>query len=178
MARKILSSGQHSNALPHINLQRATLPWERLPGQADENKSWLALLLFRESDFANGEERPRVRTLTLRELLAMPAATARVPSLTPEPGQQESNEAVVIDVQRRLLEPLVPTLAELEFLAHAHVRKSTSGVPEGEAEATLISKRLPDPGGRNDMYLVSLEGRYRNEAFDFMARGRPSGFAS
>ncbi|WAM28204.1 hypothetical protein [Myxococcus sp. NMCA1] len=72
----------------------------------------------------------------------------------------------------------MPTLAELEFLAHAHVHKSTSGVPEGEAEVTLISKRLPDPASRNDMYLVSQEGRYRNEAFDFMARGHPSGFAS
>jgi len=165
------SVGEHANVLPHIALRRSTLPWERLPGETDENRSWLALLLFRESDFEDGADKPRVATLKLSDLLATPVSTARFPTLELEPGQQAEDEVTVIDVQRKTLEPLLPTYAELALLAHAHQRKTASGAPEGDVEATVISKRLPEPGGESTVYLVSLEKRYKNGAFDFSGAG-------
>src|SRR5882672_9886536 len=46
------SLGEHGNTLPHLILDRATLPWERSPdGLDDKARPWLVLLVF------SGEER-------------------------------------------------------------------------------------------------------------------------
>jgi hypothetical protein len=165
------SVGEHSNALPHITLHRSTLPWERLPGTTDENRSWLALLLLRESDFEDAQK-PRESTLTLSQLLATPASTARFPRLTLEPGQQPTDEVRVLDLQRKVLEAILPREADLSLLAHVHQRKSGGGVAEGDCEATVVCHRLPEPGGNSTVHLVSLETRYdASGAFDFQGAG-------
>lgn len=160
-----------SHLLPHIAFRRSTLPWERFPGEKDENLSWLALLLFRESDFLEEENRadkPKVTILKLRDLLNAPASAPLFPkTLELEVGQQENDEVTVLDVKKKTLAPLLPTHEELALLAHAHQRKAKCGAPEGDPEATVFCKRLPDPNGANTVYLVSLERRYRDGNFDF-----------
>ncbi|AUX30846.1 MULTISPECIES: hypothetical protein [Sorangium] len=163
------SVGEHANVLPHVTLGRSTLPWERLPGLVDEDRSWMALLLLRASDFADeGVEKPRVQTITLGELLQTPAATARFPTerIRLEEGQQASDEVTVIDVQWKTLEPLLPTAEELALLAHAHQRVAADETPEGDLDATVICNRLPEPNGTSTVHLVSLEKRYPSGAFD------------
>lgn len=166
------SVGAHANVLPHVTLHRSTLPWERIPGEIDENFSWLALLLFRESDFDEGAEGPPVQTITLGELIATPATKARYPQgVELEPGQQPEDEVTIIDVPRKLLEPLLPSYAELELLAHAHrlkpaVRRSAED-DDPHVAATVVGKRLPEPAGASTVHLVSLETRYTKGTFDF-----------
>ncbi|PTL81141.1 hypothetical protein DAT35_23745 [Vitiosangium sp. GDMCC 1.1324] len=164
------SVGDHSNALPHIVLHRSTLPWERWPGQTDENRSWMALVLFRESDFDDAE-RPRVQTLTLEQLKNTAPATARFPSFELEFGQQSSDEVTVIDVQKKVLERVLPTAEELSLTAHVHQRKAADGTLEGDIDATVFCNRLPEPGGNSTVYLVSLEKRFKSGAFDYQGAG-------
>ncbi|WP_437746874.1 hypothetical protein WMF39_18750 [Sorangium sp. So ce1504] len=164
------SVGEHANVLPHITLRRSTLPWERFPGQEgkDENLSWLVLLLLRASDFGEGEKEPEPKSITVRELLATQPETAYFPELLKEHGQQDDDLVTVIDVPRRILEPLLPSAAELAWLAHARQRVTQNNAVESEAEATVLCKRLPEPGGKSTVHLVSVERRYKADGtFDF-----------
>ncbi|MBM7116092.1 hypothetical protein [Archangium primigenium] len=167
------SVGEHSNVLPHISLRRSTLPWERLPGTEDENLSWLALLLFRDSDFAGDPDRSRkfkAQSVTLGQLSSSPGA-GRFPTVQLEPGQSAEDMVTVIDVRRDLLQSLLPTSAELALLAHARQRKTAGGEPEGDAQSTVLCNRLPEPGADSIVHMVSLEGRYKDGAFDFQGAG-------
>lgn len=162
--------GDHSNVLPHISLKRSTLPWERFPdsGKVDNNLTWLVLLLFRESDFAKESDKPQLQSLSVRELRA--TSTAKYPAIDLEPGQHEEEQVNVIDVKRKYLQPLLPTKADLAFLAHTRQAKDKEGYPEGEQLATILSNRLPEPQGVSSAYLVSIEGRYEDGdagSFDF-----------
>ena len=163
--------GDHSNVLPHISLKRSTLPWERFPdsGKVDNNLTWLVLLLFRESDFAKESDKPQLQSLTLKQL-GETSTTPQFPSIALEPGQHEQEQVNIIDVKRKYLQPLLPTKADLTFLAHTRQAKDKNGIPQGEQLATILSNRLPEPNGVSSAYLVSIEGRYQNEedgSFDF-----------
>ncbi|MEG4292390.1 hypothetical protein Q5692_26505 [Microcoleus sp. C2C3] len=162
--------GDHSNVLPHISLKRSTLPWERFPdsGDVDYNLTWLVLLLFRESDFAKESDQPKLQSLSVRELRA--TSTAKFPSIDLEPGQNEEEQINVIDVKKKFLQPVLPTKADLTFLAHTRQAKDKNGIPQGEQLATILSNRLPEPEGVSTAYLVSIEGRYQDGdagSFDF-----------
>jgi len=163
--------GDHSNVLPHISLKRSTLPWERFPdsGKVDNNLTWLVLLLFRESDFTDELDKPQLKSITLKELLAT-SSDIKFPSIDLEPGQHEQEPVNVIDVKKKFLQPLLPTKADLAFLAHTRQAKDKNGNLEGEQLATILSNRLPEPKGVSSAYLVSIEGRYQDGdagSFDF-----------
>ena len=148
--------GDHSNVLPHISLKRSTLPWERFLDSAkvDNNLTWLVLLLFRESDFTNESDKPQLQSLSLRELRV--TSTAKFPSIDLEPGQNEEERVNVIDVKKKFLQPLLPTKADLAFLAHTRqakdLPKDKEGNTEGEQLATILSNRLPEPNGVSSAY--------------------------
>ncbi|WP_437665135.1 hypothetical protein [Sorangium sp. So ce1182] len=154
------SLGDHSNVLPHITLTRSTLPWERSPDNDNHELPWLALLLFHDQDFDSKEDRPEPRVMKLSELGA-----------ALEPGQDPNDPVTVIEVKRRLLEPVLPRKSELGFLAHVRQLKDTNNNPlPGESTlATVLCNRLPQAGGTSTAYLVSVEGRYLQggEGFDF-----------
>src|SRR5438132_12887128 len=72
--------GEHSTVLPHVILDRSTLPWER---QADASRSdvpWLALLLF------DAQEAPNPQVVKLSDLVT-PRTGARFPALSLATGQ-------------------------------------------------------------------------------------------
>jgi len=163
--------GDHSSVLPHISLKRSTLPWERFPdsGKGDNNLTWLVLLLFRESDFTDELDKPQLKSITLKELLAT-SSDIKFPSIDLEPGQHEQEPVNVIDVKKKFLQPLLPTKADIAFLAHTRQAKDKDGNAEGEQLATILSNRLPEPNGVSTAYLVSIEGRYQDGdagSFDF-----------
>ncbi|GAX34526.1 hypothetical protein [Nodularia sp. NIES-3585] len=152
--------GEHSNVLPHITFESSTLPWERLPGTTDENLTWLILLLFRESDFADESEQPQLQSITLQELLA--PSSAKFPQISLERGQHEQQLVNIIDVKKKYLQPLLPTKKDLAFLAHTRQPKGGNDNSEVEELATILCDRLPEPSGMSKVYLVSVEGRYAN----------------
>ncbi|GGM25437.1 hypothetical protein [Micromonospora yangpuensis] len=143
------SVGDHGNVLPHVVLERATLPWERSPvGDDPAAAPWLALLLFSE------DERPEPHTVPLGQLGTdswLPAAAS-----TPERHESGQDPVTVIDVPLDLLTELLPDYAELPLLAHVR-----AGDGDAAEAAVVVGNRLPTPGGTSTVHLVSLEHRFR-----------------
>lgn len=104
------SLGGHDNVLPHILLNRSTLPWEREVTPSSSDKiPWLALLLFHETD-----PLPSPQVLTLKDLKQHPQWS----DLVLETGQQETDRVMVIDVKAELLHNILPSRDDLKYLAH------------------------------------------------------------
>ena len=155
------SLGEHSNVLPHIILNRSTLPWERQSISNNNNTTWLALLLFEET------ENPESKIITLEILKDINSYTAKFPNFTLESGQYKDDKVIIIDVQKQLLEKILPTKEDLTYLAHVRQGTDEQGKLIGDELAVIICNRLPQKSGRSIVHLVSLEGRYNNNGFDF-----------
>jgi len=159
------SLGEHSNVLPHIILNRSTLPWERQSISNNNNTTWLALLLFEET------ENPESKIITLEILKDINSYTAKFPSFTIESGQHEDDKLIVIDVNKKLLEEILPTKEDLTYLAHVRQGTDDQGNLIGDELAVIICNRLPKKSVRSIVHLVSLEGRYNDNGFDFQGAG-------
>jgi hypothetical protein len=163
------SLGDHSNVLPHVVLNRSTLPWERSASRTSGGTPWLALLLFDQG------EAPEPKVLTLADLSAAADPIVKFPPTSTESGQAGTDKVTVIDVPMSLLEQLMPTGRDLEFLAHVRQLKDATGKPAGGELAVVIGNRLPRKGAISTVHLVSVEGRYETNAFDFQrARAQDS----
>ena len=160
------SLGEYDNVLPHVILNRSTLPWERSAADADHRPDhspvpWLALLLFEEQEMLllEDEKKQASRSVKLGDLKNK---SAYFKTLSLEKGDHPDDQVSVIDVPRKLLEQLIPTKNDLEYLAH--VRRNNG---KQEEVAVLIGNRLPARGMSNIVHLVSLERRYRDGKFQF-----------
>ena len=164
------SLGDHSNTLPHVALNRSTLPWERTPwsvavsgGAGDA--PWLLPLLFDQ------EEQPQTQSLTLGEIKARMDGAIKFPGFAPQPGQQDGDRVAVIDVKKSVLQDLMPAAEDLPFLAHVRQAKDASGNPVEEEKAVIIGHRLPRRGSLSTVHLVSIEGRFKTDGFDYQGAG-------
>jgi hypothetical protein len=152
------SLGDHTTVLPHLVLDRPTLPWERRPGGSDDvTGPWLVLLLF------SGDERPEPTPVTRGTLTAGPAY---IPAPAAEKHERPDDPITVIDVPRTLLADIMPHPDDLDYLAH--VRRTDDDT------AVVIGTRLPPPGESCTVHLVSVEGRCTSAGFDL---GPPGGGA-
>lgn len=170
------SLGDHSNVLPHITVKRSTLPWERYPGTTDENRTWLALLLFRDSDFAEKDDKPKLKTITLGELIEGNTDSKFPTYVLDGVGQTPDEQTTVFDIKKKYVADILPTREDLDYISH--VRKAETNEVNRTADndesddnefATIICNRLPEPNGTSYVHLVSIEGRFgENGNFDFM----------
>jgi hypothetical protein len=153
------SLGDHSNVLPHIILNRSTLPWERSPDRTSKTTSWLALLLFTDDE---------VKTKVTIQPLKVSDLNAKFPQWQPELGDQGDDPVTVIEVDKTLLQAIMPTKADLECLAHVRQTQDPTGKLTGDGVAVIIGNRLPQPGQMSTVHLVSLEGCYPPEGNEFI----------
>jgi hypothetical protein len=150
------STGDYGTALPHIVLNRSTLPWERNAG-SDRTVPWLALLLFHEDDKLEEAEKFDLKAARSDSKLKF---NARFPS---EP-QEQDEKITIIKIPDNLLADIIPTPDELKFLAHVrHVSHSRGSELEETELAVVIGNRLPLPG-RNIVHLVSLENYFLSQS--------------
>jgi hypothetical protein len=121
-----------------------------------------------ESKFAEFDEQietiltqsGNTKIIPLRKLQQQSTGTIKWPGVTLEIGQQEKDKVSVIDVSKKLLSKILPTIHDLEYLAH--VRRVTGDNENSEPLSLVISNRLPKKKGISTAYLVSLEGRYND----------------
>lgn len=156
------SLGDHSAALPHVVLVRGTLPWERAADRGGSSLPWLALLLFDDA------EKPAPTVVTFGTLAS---AGVRFPAIVAESQDRPDDPITVIDVRWALLAQLLPTAAELPWLAHVRRPLDAAGHRVDDGAAVVIGNRLPISGGTATVHLVSLEGRYDGGAFDAQGAG-------
>jgi hypothetical protein len=164
--------GEFFNVLPHLVLRRPMLPWIRSPLDEpiapeghDDVPSWLALLVFDEQD-----PQPRMTSGKVSDLMSKDRLASYLkPSSTDPavPQQMEFEETaddpcLLLDVDYGLFQRIAPSLADLNWLAT--VRAVTGQRPgadpdaQPDAEYAIITAgRLPKPGRRSTVHLVSLE---------------------
>lgn len=154
--------GDHASALPHVVLERSTLPWER-SANGDPAVPWLALLLFSESEAQAGQVRePDITTLGAIKAGAS-GGDAVWPPIALNPWQSDDDKVAVIDVRRSLLAAIAPNAAELGLLAHVRRSSDGTGQASGRARSVIVCNRLPQRDGISIAHLVSVEGRYDPE---------------
>ena len=164
------STDSPDDYLPHIALNRRTLPWERMGPQTPPQKPWLALLLVKDSELNNagtGSLRVRhsivrpgpavvsgtVQTVQSRDALGFSKLQAKMPASTP---------VNLLFLQNSTLVAIRPAVNELPYLCNVKRTNDGNGAPDVDC-AIVISNRLPDSSGAtpelHTAFLVSLEGR-------------------
>ncbi len=128
--------------LPHIALERRTLPWERI-GVANK-KPWLALMLFKESELRGAgaldtSPAATLEAVTLAQVKDRDAAGYA--TLHTTLGLPDSTALNVLYVRNSILVGRRPTAADLPYMSH--VRRD---LKSGKDRAIVISYRLPDAG--------------------------------
>jgi hypothetical protein len=235
------SLGEHSNVLPHIILNRSTLPWERMADKDREDIPWLVLLLFDGEEKLSGAiekqdfltkyaalNQPTIegeaawnhlldgnvgwlkarndqtggavirakerrasqnlndafaglqsqietildqsrtpQILRLNDLTKQSGDALKWPGVQLEAGQHIDDKVTVIDVEKSLLEQMLPLENDLSWLSHVRQGKDAADAVTGDELAVIIGNRLPLKGGSSSVHLVSVEGRYRNGIFDY-----------
>ena len=158
--------GAFNESIPHIVLQRRTLPWERafdpqnqllpqvtqdpaLPALDLEETPWMAVLLFEESECTIT---PNVAVET-----ALPAGV--VSGLNPPPGTKVD----IVTASSALVDSLLPSVLELALLTHARqvsVEDRELNVAGGDGWFSVVmSNRIPEEGKKYVACLVSVEQR-------------------
>ena len=182
------ASGDFEAVLPHLILNRSTLPWERTsileesvtPGQTTAGPtpstapSWLALLVFAEDEIAGASQIVKASDLVTAQIGERPAAPSggdTLAMLTRTSTDDPQMPVLVLDLPAQLAEKILPQIGDLEYLTSARMVKkaaeegnevSQSADPErAKDKAVVMANRLPVPGKRNIVHLVSLEHQYR-----------------
>jgi|GEM_PF-3995106 len=158
------STNSPDDFLPHVALNRRTLPWER--NGPSLNTPWLALLLVKDSELkVNSGTKVVPQTLvsdgswavtgTVADALARdPLGTAKLQAFIPAPTKFK-----MLFLKNSIVTAIRPAAEELKFLCN--VRRTNRGA--GDVDCSIvISNRLPDASGTPELhtaFLVSLEGR-------------------
>lgn len=155
--------GHYENNLPHVVLNKRTLPWERTiddKQQTDPPTPWLAVLLFTE------EEVSKVQNSTVKQLLTPDDSTILPPDVKDVTAEQQALQCLTIDIPTDTFSSVVPARDELQYLAHcrevdmAH-KELRADVEEGWF-SVVVGNRFPVADkDKNTQYiacLVSLEG--------------------
>lgn len=148
-------NGQYDGVLPSIILNRSSLPWERSLDyqKPNDNKPWLALLVFDESDFASKKVIESNSTLK-----TFPFSSDS--KVTSDLQYDESTQISVLTITQP--SDLLPDYNDIDWLAHARISNEQKGpnvVPE-DSVSVVLANRLPTPGVKNTVYLVSMESYY------------------
>jgi hypothetical protein len=157
------SEGDFSGVLPHIVLTQKGIPWEwtlkkgpQKPDAEGDVASWLALLVFDAKD-----PPPKPVSLTLADLTAnLPANTISYPNLKFQLGEETTDPVMVIDIPIELFNAIMPSEADLTYLAHARtvslLKKATQPENASTNYAVVVANRLPQQDRLSTVHLVCL----------------------
>lgn len=180
------SLANYAGVMPHIVLNKRTLPWERTIDGANpgsNNQPWLALLLFEADEIivdspplgAGSGSSTKAQLLPLNEVinLATSGPILGPQNITLDAGESTSppdGNCLAIDIDPQTFVAIAPELAELPFLAHVREvdtgNKEINGINADGWYSVIVSNRTAScqpqsPGGAgtlNIAHLVSLEG--------------------
>ncbi len=147
------SRGRFGDVLPHVILERSTLPWERSASEALEGATppWLALVVVPAAEEV-------IVAGALGGLRDAARQGGRPMSSAADEGEDPTTPVRVLRVPVALL----PRPSDLRW--QAHVRGTEAATPAGmvlESAVLVAGRHLAD--GRNRVHLVSLEGLYAGD---------------
>lgn len=152
------AQGAFDLRLPIAVFGRRTLPWERNPegGLETSETPWLALLVFEEGEVSI------LRNIPVSQAVQDPRSELTfVASSAADAAAQPVCDAV--EIPGELLDKVLPTREELEFLVHVRQvnteDKELAGQDLDGWFSVAFANRLPTPGLKHVACLVSLEGR-------------------
>lgn len=123
------SRGHYWRDLPHVILNRSTLPWERTllkrGDDARKDPPWLVLLLFNEDD-----PPPQTQVVKLNQIRQAKGAQD-FPYIQSESGQQDEDRVMFIAVAADLLNKLLPPT--FDYTCHVRRRLAYLAGPQVEA---------------------------------------------
>lgn len=153
--------GSYTECLPHIVLNRRTLPWEKTLLDSRPDMPWLALLVFHEAEGVEMVEG------TCQQALS-PEAGIYVPSLTLHQYEKPDAPCTYLHIPVDLLAGILPYAEALALLSHGKGvsldNKVTDAAVNDNWFATVVSNRFClEPADeqqtlRHIACLVSLEG--------------------
>jgi hypothetical protein len=163
-----LANGEFDGVMPHVVLNRRTLPWERSLKNSDVTYAsfpWLAVLLF--DDAAS----PAPQQLTAKALLppnansvgTLPAHVLSYCADTLLPlghGETPDDPCTVIDIPIGVFNRIAPAAADLKYLAHIRQVDTSQGVDNAASSqqyAVVLGNRIPALNSPSHAFLVSLE---------------------
>ncbi|MEV6670622.1 hypothetical protein [Streptomyces sp. NPDC051162] len=164
------ATGLYDDVLPHVTLDRATLPWERVEEKSTQ-LPWLALLVFGEGELPETDPHclGQTEAKTVGELLG-PESGVVLPhfdqAADPVTEDDKKTTCRTVLVPAAVFHSVAPAEAELPFLTHVRrVNEQHQGVTLTDDliqvgdYAVVVGNRLPRAaGGRYVAHLVSLEG--------------------
>jgi hypothetical protein len=151
------ASGDFAWTLPHVVLNRATLPWERTAlggGRGSGSPAWLGLIVFEAGEMAQCAG----SVIKVGALRRNDDAVVR-PPLAPEMGDDPDAAVRVLDIPAALWQRVLPRPLAITKLTH--VREVTPArAPQAAVAATAIvlSCRPIVAARQYEAHLVSLEG--------------------
>ena len=158
------SKGAYEAAMPHIILNRKTLPWERVIKEKDgEKRPWLYVLLLNEDELP----KDAVKEIMLNKVLT-PASGISLPNIDLTPEEELKGEKIkVLEIPAALFKGIAPLKDELDYLAHTRQVDTTDRYNKDRDQnknnkagwlSVLATNRLPTPNKINTAFLISLEG--------------------
>ncbi|WCT10479.1 hypothetical protein [Mucilaginibacter jinjuensis] len=158
------NEGLYNAVLPHIELMRSTLPWERSASLSNdkERTPWLALLIVADDELdglnawlGGTKISDYINLHQYKKELEIDTDNTQLPLFLSKPV---------------FLKKLLPSLSDLRLLTHVRTVKnkdplSMAHIPS--ERAVVVANRMPVPGKKYTALLVSLENRYRNDEFDY-----------
>lgn len=184
--------GAYSNVLPHLILNRSTLPWERYAKPGDKSVPWLALLVFEEDELGNTTKLSKLNGCGITEaqyaqyqktgVASMLYETFQSggkgpvvgwPALTPESGDNGKDRLQILDVSTDTLKKIMPDGKALSYLTHVRQATAEDDTLVGKEKAVIIANRLPQAGKTTVVHLVSLEGRLDSSSSAFTYPSTP-----
>lgn len=155
------SQGDYTACLPHIELKRSTLPWERSAikqhdkSPASYKMPWLALLIISEEEM----ERKDVIPATVAT-----EAYINQYSLSKDHVMiKDMDEIDILKCTKAYLDKLIAPPEDLKLLSHVRqvIGKDEGGLTHMPDErAIIVCRTMPEAGKSYIVHLVSLEERY------------------
>lgn len=171
--------GQFGWVLPQVQLNRKTLPWERVMSTSNRDTPWMALIVLRDSELVlNPLTRGPIFNATVGTIGTVPSdvfwPNLSHDCLLEKPETPVQTIRMTLDVFKNVM----PRLGDLSMLSHTRSLHPEPGNRQGDTDrdiAVITANRFPPASatGRCHCFLVSVEG-YANYLVDSPAFGNKS----
>lgn len=160
------SSGEYTGCMPHIVLNRSTIPWERrmFPGDTQKSCPWLMLLLLKEGEPYQKKEMSIKKALGGVDdpLLYM----GKEDHLSEEGLEKEGDTCTVLDISADFAATILPSWEEAKLLSHGRLvtlenKVTDASVKDGWFSCVIANRYVRDWNEEVSKYtacLVSIKG--------------------